>query len=277
MLAGERAWPRLGAVRRIHRPIRGLGVARRRPPAVSRQIRVAGRGERRTGNRGGRCADWMRSTSVNLDQRLIELDGTPNKSRLGANAILGVSMAAASAAAAALGKPLFDYLGHGEGTLLPLPEIQIVGGGAHANWRTDVQDFLLIATGRETYDEVAGNHARCLSCGGRPAENAVASILDWRTKAAIGPSSPATRRFSSFSCKRSSTPVTRRGARPRSRWTSPPATCTIRRPGDIDSVGKAASTVRRSSAELMRRLVRALPGDLDRRSDGRHRLGRLES
>lgn len=88
-----------------------------------------------------------------LDRRLIELDGTPNKRRLGANAVLGVSMAAACAAANSLGKPLFEYLGQGEGTLLPLPEIQIVGGGAHANWRTDVQDFLLIATGAATYDE----------------------------------------------------------------------------------------------------------------------------
>lgn len=88
-----------------------------------------------------------------LDRRLIELDGTPNKRRLGANAVLGVSMAAACAAANSLGKPLFEYLGQGEGTLLPLPEIQIVGGGAHANWRTDVQDFLMIATGAATYDE----------------------------------------------------------------------------------------------------------------------------
>lgn len=89
-----------------------------------------------------------------LDQAMIALDGTPNKSRLGANAILGVSMAAAQAAAAARGEPLFAYLGAGEGNLLPLPEIQILGGGAHANWRTDVQDFLLIANGARSYSEV---------------------------------------------------------------------------------------------------------------------------
>jgi enolase len=89
-----------------------------------------------------------------LDQAMIALDGTPNKSRLGANAILAVSMAAAHAAACARNEPLFAYLGQGRGTLLPLPEIQITGGGAHANWRTDVQDFLLIATGARTYAEV---------------------------------------------------------------------------------------------------------------------------
>lgn len=89
-----------------------------------------------------------------LDLALIKLDDTENKSRLGANAVLGVSMAAANAAANALNIPLFDYLGKGEGTLLPLPEIQIIGGGAHANWRTDVQDFMLIAIGAKSYAEV---------------------------------------------------------------------------------------------------------------------------
>jgi enolase len=89
-----------------------------------------------------------------LDQTMIELDGTPNKSRLGANAILSVSMAAANAAAAARGEPLFAYLGKEKGNLLPLPEIQILGGGAHANWRTDVQDFLLISPEARSFAEV---------------------------------------------------------------------------------------------------------------------------
>ncbi|MGA7413515.1 MAG: phosphopyruvate hydratase [Bryobacteraceae bacterium] len=89
-----------------------------------------------------------------IDKRLIEVDGTPNKARLGANAILPVSMAAANAAAAARNEPLHVYLGEGKGTLLPVPEIQIIGGGAHANWRTDVQDFMLIAVGAKTFEEV---------------------------------------------------------------------------------------------------------------------------
>ena len=89
-----------------------------------------------------------------LDKRLIELDGTPNKSRLGANASLPVSMAIANAAATTRNEPLYVYLGEGNGTLLPIPEIQIIGGGAHANWRTDVQDFLLIATGARNFNEV---------------------------------------------------------------------------------------------------------------------------
>jgi len=86
-----------------------------------------------------------------IDRRMIELDGTENKQRLGANAILGVSMAAARAAAISQDKALFDYLGKGKGSLIPLPEIQIIGGGAHAGWRIDVQDFMLVAVGAECY------------------------------------------------------------------------------------------------------------------------------
>jgi enolase len=89
-----------------------------------------------------------------LDKKMIELDGTPNKSRLGANAILPVSMAVANAAAVARNQPLYASLGAGQGALLPVPEIQIIGGGAHANWRTDVQDFLLIATGARSFQDV---------------------------------------------------------------------------------------------------------------------------
>ena len=73
---------------------------------------------------------------------LIELDGTPNKSRLGRMQFSPVSMAMARAAAAERHEPLYAYLGQGRGIVLPIPEIQIIGGGAHANWRTDVQDFL---------------------------------------------------------------------------------------------------------------------------------------
>jgi enolase len=97
---------------------------------------------------------WDVRDQSGLDRRLIELDGTPTKSRLGANAILAVSMAAATTSAAAQRRPLYECLGLGDGTLLPLPEIQIVGGGAHAHWRTDVQDFLLIAIGARSFQEV---------------------------------------------------------------------------------------------------------------------------
>jgi enolase len=90
---------------------------------------------------------------AHLDAAMIELDGTPSKGRLGANSILAVSLAACDAAARSASLPLFQWLGNGNGRLLPLPEIQIIGGGAHACWRTDIQDFLLIATGAGSYPE----------------------------------------------------------------------------------------------------------------------------
>jgi enolase len=82
-----------------------------------------------------------------IDARLIALDGTPNKARLGGNAIIATSMAVAHAAAAAARQPLWRYLAAGTPGRLPLPEIQILGGGAHANRRVDIQDFMVIAIG----------------------------------------------------------------------------------------------------------------------------------
>ncbi|HEY2618295.1 MAG TPA: phosphopyruvate hydratase [Acetobacteraceae bacterium] len=86
-----------------------------------------------------------------LDRRLIELDGTPSKSRLGGNAVLAVSMAAAHAAAAAAGEPLYRYLGGPDANSLPLPQIQIFGGGAHAGRRVDIQDFLVVCPAAESF------------------------------------------------------------------------------------------------------------------------------
>jgi enolase len=86
-----------------------------------------------------------------LDARLIALDGTPNKSRLGANAVLSVSMAAAHAAAHAAELPLFQYLAETDVTLIPLPQIQIFGGGAHAGRRVDIQDFMIMCPGAESF------------------------------------------------------------------------------------------------------------------------------
>jgi len=88
-----------------------------------------------------------------IDRILVELDGTPSKARLGANAILAVSLAVAHAAANARGKMLCESLTPEPGTLLPLPQIQLIGGGAHADHRTDIQDFLLIAIGAQSYME----------------------------------------------------------------------------------------------------------------------------
>lgn len=88
-----------------------------------------------------------------IDRRLIDLDGTPSKCRLGANAILGVSLAVAHAAAAAAGQPLYRYLAQGQDPLLPLPMVNMISGGLHAGRTLDVQDFLAIPVGASSYPE----------------------------------------------------------------------------------------------------------------------------
>ena len=88
-----------------------------------------------------------------LDRVLIDLDGTPDKRRLGGNACIAVSMAALHAAAGAARRPLWRHLLGGEPALLPLPEIQIFGGGAHAGRRVDVQDFMVTAVGAASFAE----------------------------------------------------------------------------------------------------------------------------
>jgi enolase len=88
--------------------------------------------------------DLDASDQETVDRRLIELDGTPDKARLGANATIAVSMAVAHAAAAAAGEPLWRYLRSEPPPALPLPEIQIFGGGAHAGRRVDIQDFMVV-------------------------------------------------------------------------------------------------------------------------------------
>ena len=90
---------------------------------------------------------------ANIDQAMIELDGTPNKGRLGANALLGVSMAVARAAADSVGMPLWRYLGGVHAHLLPTPMMNIMNGGAHANNALDVQEFMVMPVGGADFHE----------------------------------------------------------------------------------------------------------------------------
>ena len=88
-----------------------------------------------------------------VDQRLLDLDGTPNKAKLGANAILGVSLAVARAAADSAGLPLFRYVGGPNAHLLPVPMMNILNGGAHADTGVDVQEFMVAPIGAPTFRE----------------------------------------------------------------------------------------------------------------------------
>ena len=88
-----------------------------------------------------------------IDQLLIELDGTPNKSRLGANAILGASLACARAAAASLGLPLYQYIGGSNAKTLPVPMMNILNGGAHATNNVDIQEFMVMPVGAASWKD----------------------------------------------------------------------------------------------------------------------------
>jgi len=90
---------------------------------------------------------------VSVDQLMIELDGSPNKSNLGANAILGVSLAVAKAAALSLDLPLYRYLGGTSARVLPVPMMNILNGGAHADSGVDLQEFMVMPVGAETFSQ----------------------------------------------------------------------------------------------------------------------------
>ena len=96
---------------------------------------------------------WEVADQAGLDQLLIDLDGTPNKSKLGANAILAVSMAAAKAAALEAGLPLFRYIGGTNAKTLPMPMMNILNGGAHADNKIDFQEFMIMPVGASSFSE----------------------------------------------------------------------------------------------------------------------------
>jgi enolase len=108
-------------------------------------------------NVNGEIAEAIRGLDAadqdGLDRRLIELDGTPGKSRLGANAILGVSLAAAHASAAEEGQPLWRYLGGEAAHVLPVPMMNVVNGGAHADNSVDFQEFMIVPVGAPSFSE----------------------------------------------------------------------------------------------------------------------------
>jgi enolase 1/2/3 len=118
----------------------------------------AGKGvTRAVANVNGELAELARGRDAadqeGLDRAMIELDGTPNKGRLGANAILGVSLAAAKAAAAEADVPLYRYLGGDDASTLPVPEMNVINGGVHASNSIDLQEFMVVPVGAESFSE----------------------------------------------------------------------------------------------------------------------------
>ena len=122
------------------------------------KTRFGGKGvSRAVANVNGEIATALKGMDIDdlaaIDAAMIKLDGTENKSRLGANALLAVSLAAAHAGAAAAGKPLFEYLGKGKGVTLPVPMMNIINGGAHADNSVDMQEFMIIPAGAPSFSE----------------------------------------------------------------------------------------------------------------------------
>ncbi len=161
---------------------------------------------------------------ADVDRVLIELDSTPDKSRLGANATLGVSLAVARAAAAASSLPLYGYLGGADGVVLPVPLLNVLNGGAHADNSVDVQEFMLAPVGLPTFSEALR--------AGVEVYHALKAALKRRGSAPRSATRAGSRRISSRISRRSIC-WSRRSAPPaivraptwRSRSTSPPASC----------------------------------------------------
>ncbi|MBX5441190.1 MAG: phosphopyruvate hydratase [Solirubrobacteraceae bacterium] len=134
-------------------------------------------------NVNGEIAEAIRgrdaTDQAGLDRAMIELDGTPNKSRLGANAVLGVSLAAAHAAAAEEGLPLWRYLGGDAARVLPVPMMNVLNGGAHADNSVDFQEFMIVPCGASSFSE-------CLRMGAEVFHALKKTIHDRGLSTAVG-------------------------------------------------------------------------------------------
>jgi enolase len=184
-VVGRRIWdsrgrPTVEAEVSLEGGVRGRGVA---PAGASRgtgeaiELRDGGARlegldvKRAVANVNGEIAKAMRGFDVfeqqRLDEALIALDGTPDKSRLGGNALTAVSLAVLNAAAACAGDPLWRHLARGRPVSLPLPEIQIFGGGAHAGRRIDIQDLMVMPLSADSFSEALAMVAEVYMAAGR--------------------------------------------------------------------------------------------------------------
>ena len=206
-----------------------------------------------------------------IDLAMLELDGTDNKARLGANAILGVSLAVAKAAADDLAIPLYRYIGGPNAHVLPVPMMNVVNGGVHADNSIDFQEFMIMPVGAPSFSEAMR--------WGVETYHVLKKILhDRKLSTAVGdeggfaPTCRRTRTPSASSSRRSTPPATCRARRSPSPWTRRRARCSR----------TAATTSRRGQGAVAGRDGRLLdaprrhvPDRLDRGRHGRGRLGRL--
>ena len=206
---------------------------------------------------------------------MIELDGTPNKGRLGANAILGVSLAAAKAAAAEAGLPLWRYLGGEAAHVLPVPMMNVLNGGAHADNKVDFQEFMVVPVGRAELRRGAAHRRRGLP----RAQAARCTTPGWPRRSATRAASRPTSTSNEAALEMLVAGIEAAGYAPGDdvAIALDPATSEIY---DDGVVRAGARGPRRSSPEEMAAywadIVVALPDPLDRGRHGRGGLGRLE-
>ena len=124
-----------------------------------------------------------------IDQKLIELDGSPNKSQLGANALLGVSLAVARAASASLSMPLFRYLGGPAAATLPVPMMNVINGGKHAEGALEFQECMIVPLGAESEAEAVRYGSEVFHAIGRNFARTRSARRSWVTRAATRPRS----------------------------------------------------------------------------------------
>ena len=159
-----------------------------------------------------------------LDMALIDLDGTPTKGRLGANAVLGVSLAVARAAAVDAGLPLFRYVGGANAHVLPVPMMNVINGGVHADNSVDLQEFMIMPVGAASFSEgCAGGSRRTTHW--RPCCKGAACPRRWVTRGGSRRTCRRTRTPSPSSSRRSRRPVACRATRWPSPSTPPRASC----------------------------------------------------
>ena len=264
--------PRGRPERRVHRAVRGRRAARRRRP-LPRQGRPEGRRRRHPDRSVPRSiGSRRRRPAAHRPDHELELDGTPNKANLGANAILGASLAVAKAAAESAGLPLYRYVGGPNAHLLPVPMMNILNGGAHADSNVDVQEFMIAPIGAPTFAEALRSGAEVY--------HALKSVLKKKglstglgDEGGFAPSLDSNRAALDLIARgRQRRPAS--PSAPTSRWP-----WTSRRPSSTTTASygfEGGSKSARRDDRLLHRARRRLPDRLHRGPAGRGGLGRLE-
>ena len=285
--AGERrSRPRGGALGRLHRRRSrpsNCATATRRATAARASLKAVA--ERQRDHRPGDSMGCDARDQGAIDTLMIELDGTPNKGKLGANAILGVCWPCARAAADAPGMPLYRYLGGANARVLPVPMMNILNGGKHADNNVDLQEFMIMPFGAESFAEGAAHGRRGLPrAQERPQEEGLQHRRRRRGRLRARPEVATTRpsRSSSRPSRRPATSPARTSSSPSTR---PPARSTARTPRAAASRRRAstswpprtASSPPTEMVDFYAALVREVPHPLHRGRPGRGRLGRLEA